>query len=149
MADKDIWIQLDNASGENKNNTLFGLCALMTHRRLVRSIQVSFLERGHTHEDVDQEHGSLSRWISRHLREASSIDHVVQSVQGFLDKRSRQYEPLRLAFRCNQVREYKHWLRAMPYHLQGIGGPGAAHTFRFERVEGYVDHALSQMLSAA
>lgn len=51
---KKLYIQADNASGENKNRwMLAGLCWLV-YLGIFKKIVLSFLLVGHTHEDVDQ-----------------------------------------------------------------------------------------------
>lgn len=46
--------QLDNTSKQNKNRFLVGYCAFLVQCGLFKSVRVSFLPVGHTHEDIDR-----------------------------------------------------------------------------------------------
>lgn len=46
-------LQLDNTSKDNKNYTLIAYLAMLVHLNLIESIEVHFLLKGHTHNDVD------------------------------------------------------------------------------------------------
>ena len=66
----ELYIMLDNASGSNKNNTVFCFAALLALCGLVASCRVMFLRVGHTHEDIDQLFGRLAGYIKHHLNKA-------------------------------------------------------------------------------
>ena len=51
---KTLYLQLDNTSGQNKNNYLMAYLSLLVESNIFTSVCVSFLPVGHTHEDVDQ-----------------------------------------------------------------------------------------------
>ena len=55
-------LQLDNASGDNKNRWVFAFCSLLVYRAIFREIYINFLIVGHTHEDIDALFG---RWSTR------------------------------------------------------------------------------------
>ena len=48
-----LYLQLDNAS-DNKNKTILAICDQLVEQGVFVKIKLSFLEVGHTHEDVDQ-----------------------------------------------------------------------------------------------
>lgn len=48
-----LTLQLDNASGDNKNRWVFVFCSLLVYRAIFREIYINFLIVGHTHEDID------------------------------------------------------------------------------------------------
>ena len=48
-----LWIQVDNAGGENKNTHICKLCAYLVDAGMFRSVVLSTLQVGHTHEDID------------------------------------------------------------------------------------------------
>ena len=49
-----LYIQLDNATGENKNKFVLFFCALLVGAGVFEKVKLSFLPVGHTHEDIDQ-----------------------------------------------------------------------------------------------
>ena len=125
----DLWIQLDNAPAENKNQYVFAWAAVMVARSVFRSVTLAFLRVGHTHEDLDGVWGvnqtvlgSVERWdcpqeIMAHTR------GVVAPLCG----------PGTVVRRLDFVRDWKAWLQ--PLHLKGfpgIGpGPASPHFFHF------------------
>ena len=48
-----LTLQLDNASGNNKNRWVFAFCSLLVYRAIFCKIYINFLIIGHTHEDTD------------------------------------------------------------------------------------------------
>ena len=58
-------IQADNTCRELKNNPVFRWAALQTSAGNLRSASVRFLRSGHSHEDVDQIFGRLSRHYAK------------------------------------------------------------------------------------
>ena len=57
---KQLYIQLDNCSKENKNRFLFSYLECLVAWRLFDEIIVGFLPVGHTHEDIDQSFSATS-----------------------------------------------------------------------------------------
>ena len=55
-------LQLDNASGDNKNRWVFAFCSLLIYKGIFREVYINFLIVGHTHEDIDAMFG---RWSER------------------------------------------------------------------------------------
>jgi hypothetical protein len=53
VEDRILYVQLDNASSENKNKYLFGYLGYLVEIGLLGEVRASFLPVGHTHEDVD------------------------------------------------------------------------------------------------
>jgi hypothetical protein len=53
VKDRILYVQLDNASSENKNKYMFGYLGHLVHIGLLGEVRASFLPVGHTHEDVD------------------------------------------------------------------------------------------------
>ena len=52
-------LQLDNASGDNKNCYVFAFCSLLTLHNVFKEVYINFLIVGHTHDDIDALFG---RW---------------------------------------------------------------------------------------
>jgi len=48
-----LTLQLDNASGDNKNQWVFAFCSLLVYRAIFREVFINFFIVGHTHEDID------------------------------------------------------------------------------------------------
>ena len=63
--DYEVTLQLDNTSSSNKNNCMLHLAGLLTKRKAVRLMRLTFLRVGHTHEDIDQWFGELIRRSER------------------------------------------------------------------------------------
>jgi len=62
-----LWVQADNAGGENKNQWLFRFLAVVVDRGVCRSAVMSMLQVGHTHEDIDAIFGVMSMEIAKTL----------------------------------------------------------------------------------
>ena len=59
LEDKDLIVQLDNAASSNKNRTVLTFLATLPALGAVDTASAYFLRSGHSHEDVDQQHGQL------------------------------------------------------------------------------------------
>lgn len=55
-----LFLQFDNCWRENRNNALFCHLAMLVERRVFTTIYVSFLPKGHTHNEPDQVAGRCS-----------------------------------------------------------------------------------------
>ena len=55
-----LTLQLDNASGDNKNRWIFSFCSLLVYKGIFCEIYINFLIVGHTHEDIDALSGPWS-----------------------------------------------------------------------------------------
>lgn len=49
-----LMIQVDNCIGENKNNILMALLGALVHVGVVGSVEVNFMQVGHTHIQIAQ-----------------------------------------------------------------------------------------------
>ena len=56
-------LQLDNTTKQNKGQYLFGFLSLLVECGVFKSIEVSYLPVGHTHEDIDQFFSRVSVWL--------------------------------------------------------------------------------------
>ena len=63
-----LYVQFDNCS-ENKNKTLFSFLDHLVESGVFKTVNVGFLMKGHTHDDIDQ----FFSVISKHLRKATTI----------------------------------------------------------------------------
>ena len=62
---KQLIVQLDNTSAENKNHTVMAYCAWLVATGVFECVQVRFLMVGHTHEDIDGYFGLLRRFLMK------------------------------------------------------------------------------------
>lgn len=85
---------------------------------------------GHTHEDVDQLFGQLARHLLREVALLTPPDFVT-SINTFLGRSPSSHEKWSRCVKLDKVHDWADWLRRAPLHLQGTGGPGAPHEFRF------------------
>ncbi len=60
-----LWVQCDNAGGENKNRHLLRFLGVLVDRGIFRSCALGFLQVGHTHEDIDGIFGMMSKGIQQ------------------------------------------------------------------------------------
>ncbi|KAK3098746.1 hypothetical protein FSP39_022657 [Pinctada imbricata] len=74
-----LYVQADNCARENKNKFVLAFCELLVRLSVFREVHLSFLQVGHTHEDID---AAFSR-ISEKLRktDAETLPRL-QSVVG-------------------------------------------------------------------
>ena len=136
MEHAEVFVQVDNTSRENKNNHLMRFYAFLVASRKVLAATNSYLESGHTHEDIDQVHGQICEEIKKH-RTLQTPKDFEKCLDNFLKhKVVRPCEKLRFAIKVDRVRDWATWLQLLQVHLRGIGGPSAPHRFRFERQSG-------------
>ena len=70
----NLWIQMDNAVGENKNQFWARLLGLLVDRAIFKVVVHSYMRPGHTHEDLDALFGVLSTHIASLLEWNSPED---------------------------------------------------------------------------
>lgn len=66
-----LWVQMDNAGGENKNIHMSKWLAMLVDQGVFRSTVASYLQVGHTHEDIDSLFSIMSSCIAK-MREWDS-----------------------------------------------------------------------------
>ncbi len=59
-----LYIQADNCFRENKNRYLFAYAESMVAWKLFDEVEVAFLPKGHTHEDIDQSFSTTSKALA-------------------------------------------------------------------------------------
>ena len=131
---RDLYLQLDNAASSNKNLTVLSFCAVIACLAGLRSASALFLRSGHSHEDIDQQHGQMSSWTKNRLRVAQTLEDFKTSLQVFLDRLDRPHEPLRIVTILDEMRNWKQYFEHLNITIKGHGGPKAPHVFDF-RVE--------------
>ncbi|CAK9005962.1 unnamed protein product [Durusdinium trenchii] len=101
--------------------------------RNIRSFVVQYLRSGHTHEDIDQTFGALSKHLLR-VRDLQSPSDVVNTIKDFLQKAKMAWETERHVVMMDSIRDWNGFLtEPVPFKLVGIGGPGAPHYFKLQR----------------
>ena len=56
-----IYIQLDNTAKDNKNRYMFAFCEYLVFLGVFKTVTVSFLPVGHTHEDIDRKFSLVTK----------------------------------------------------------------------------------------
>jgi len=86
-----IYLQLDNTAKQNKNKYLMGMLGYLVHIGVTEKIIVSFLPKGHTHEDIDQLFSRLV--IALMCRDAKSVKDLMTIISSaYSDKMGRRTE---------------------------------------------------------
>ena len=80
-----LWVQCDNAGGENKNQWVLQLLAILVDRGVFRSAVLSFLQVGHTHEDLDGYFGVMFTEIAK-MAEWDTPMQMMEPVAGTKSK---------------------------------------------------------------
>ena len=132
----DVVVQCDNTPRELKNGFFLRLCAALVSNKTVKSMGVSCLRTGHSHEDIDQLFGQIAQKVAR-LKSVPSSEVFMDHLRQICNELDRKHEAGRFVFKLDQVRDWRPWLlEAIPARLVGIGGPGAPHIFEFSRFDG-------------
>ncbi len=78
---RNLFLQLDNCSGENKNRFFLTFLAMLVQLGVFDRIKLSFLQVGHTHEDIDQLFSRLSTlWVSCDIFSVDQLMEIAQTV---------------------------------------------------------------------
>ena len=102
----DLQIQCDNTTREIKNSHILRYCAGLVSSGVVRSMRVSTLRSGHSHEDIDQLFGQVAAHL-RSLRNGSTSDDFLESLKAFSrDGMQRPFEKDRYVVKLDQIRDW-------------------------------------------
>lgn len=100
-----LFLQMDNTSKDNKNQYVFAYLTHLVDQGIFKTIYVSFLLPGHTHEDIDQCFSVLSRALRR--EDAYTFDQWENLVnRAFVDEFNKIYR-VEYVWSCL---DYKKWL---------------------------------------
>jgi hypothetical protein len=83
-----LQMQLDNATGDNKNRYVFAFFSLLVHLGIFREVYVNFLLVGHTHEDIDAMFG---RWSTK--LKSNSYPAIPLLMKSFMDAEEKPVIP--------------------------------------------------------
>jgi hypothetical protein len=84
----DVWpsklyIQLDNCWRENKNKFVIGFAAWLVFAKVFKKVKISFLIKGHTHENVDRMFSLVSKRL--HIDSPKTISQYQHSIRFAVD----------------------------------------------------------------
>ena len=100
-----LTIQSDNTCRELKNNSAIRLMALWVATRRLFAAQLSCLQKGHSHEDVDAFFANIAVTIEKHNELHQPADFQ-QILQEYLDGGARKHEDLKEVVMVDQVRDW-------------------------------------------
>ena len=107
-----LWVQADNAGGENKNTHVCKFLALLVDRGVFRSTVASFLQVGHTHEDLD----GLFSIMTTAIQKMQDWDDPMQMVEAVQRRMTSHMEsrihrtPVKSGM-LHAVRDWRLWLK--------------------------------------
>ena len=81
-------LQLDNATGDNKNRFVFAFCSLLTYHGVFQEVYINFLIVGHTHDDIDALFG---RWSYK--LKGTNYPTLSLLMKSFMDTESQPVIP--------------------------------------------------------
>jgi hypothetical protein len=124
-----LYIQADNCWRENKNKFLMGFLHCLVEDRVFKKIKLSFLPKGHTHEDVDQ---MFSRFaVALKGQHTISIDDLHTLFENsYLPKPN-----------CTWVKSMACWNKYLDTYLDHVDGVSKPAVFIVKRaLDGVVRH---------
>lgn len=102
----DITIQCDNTCREVKNNHILRFAAGAVSCGCVRSLKISSLRSGHSHEDIDQLFGQIATFL-KGLRCQLTSNDFVESLREFCrDGMRRPFERDKFVHKLDQTRDW-------------------------------------------
>ena len=123
---KNLYLQLDNSTKDNKNQYLMAFLSLLTTRGIFREIQVGFLLVGHTHEDIDAYFSHQSKSLK-----SKNTFVVADLMKAFMESQELLFLPKFI----QEVADFKSFINGFlcsgTSHIIGLGDK---HLFKF-----YVD----------
>ena len=90
-------VQMDNATGDNKNRFVFCFWSLLVANKIFREVYVNFMIVGHTHDDIDVLFGRWSMALKKEsfptipllmksfmdIKRVPTIPHLIEEVPNF------------------------------------------------------------------
>ncbi|KAL3684777.1 hypothetical protein R1sor_002799 [Riccia sorocarpa] len=119
MLPPHLYIQLDNSAKDNKNWVMMIFCSELVARGCCRTITMSFLVVGHTHEDVDAFFSKVN--AAQGGKNIESLPHFLAEV--YHAQSSKAYPRV-----IQEVTDYKQHVKDYVVKIQGQSSPVA---FRF------------------
>lgn len=106
LAQTSVVIQCDNTRREVKNNHVFRWCAGAVSSGCVRSLSVSSLRSGHSHEDIDQLFGQIASYLKKLRCRLTSSDFVESLTEFSQTHMQRPFEKDRYVYKLDNVRDW-------------------------------------------
>ncbi len=133
---KHFWVQVDNCGGDNKNVHLCKFMASLVDRGTFRSTVLSYLQVGHTHEDIDASFSIMCGSI-KDLMTWDSPMEMAERVQ----RRMSNFMAIRLrpipvcSGLIHRVRDWRSWLDPLDFirGKRGVENITGAHWLAFVR----------------
>ncbi len=99
-------IQADNCSKELKNNACLRLFSLLISTHTIQQATLSFLQSGHSHEDVDGHFKDVASWLQRHpeLHTREAFRSCLQDYHAL--SKVRPHEASKFVLTHDQVRDW-------------------------------------------
>ncbi|KAL3697613.1 hypothetical protein R1sor_011689 [Riccia sorocarpa] len=119
MLPPNLYMQLDNSAKDNKNWAVMAFCSELVARGCCKTITMSFLVVGHTHEDVDAFFSKVN--AAQAGRSIESLPHFLEVVHNA--QSSKTYPRL-----IHEVADYK---RHVADYVVKIEGQSAPVSFKF------------------
>ena len=113
---KHLWVQMDNAGGDNKNSHLCKFMATLVDRGIFQSTVLSYLQVGHTHEDIDM----LFSIMCGSIKNLLTWDTPMQMAE-IVQRRMSQYMATRLkpipvrSGILGGIRDWRSWLDGLDF----------------------------------
>ena len=74
-----LYLQLNNTCKQNKSRYLLGFAGYLVLRKILKSVKISFLPVGHTHEKIDQMFSRLAVYLRSH--NLLSMDDLLSALE--------------------------------------------------------------------
>lgn len=116
-----LYLQLDNCWRENKNKYVLGLASLLVENGTFRKVKISFLPKGHTHEDPDQMFSCFHR---------AYLHHALFGLDDLELHGRNSYEPTPTFVHLDDMAALSALLKPYLRRIDGISKP---RTFRLKR----------------
>jgi hypothetical protein len=98
-----LHLQFDNCSCEKKNKYMLAYCHWLVFNKVFRSITISFLPVGHTHEDIDQMFSTFVIGMKYNPR-VLTVEAFIQGLQDWYSAPHLRPEP----YSCLSVGQSSH-----------------------------------------
>lgn len=118
-----LYLQLDNCWRENKNKYLLGLASMLVDEGVFRKVKISFLPKGHTHEDPDQMFSCFHR---------AYLHHALFGLDDLITCGRESFQPTPTFVHLDNMAA---WSAILKPHLKRIEGISKPRVFRVKRDE--------------
>ena len=120
-----LWLQLDNASGENKNQWMLAFLSWLIHLGWFTEIMVSMMMPGHTHIDIDQMFSTLAIYADKH-----SVDFMGTIAEAI----AKAYKSKKTKPSSHILGTVFNWMGFLAPHTQQLSGTKSPHVFLLRKL---------------